>query len=112
MKVEDVRNAPGNTVCKLAGHAVFGDRGQTLSDAFLKFAHDVVAHGVWQGRETRACLQVMGVLRKIRAHHCQVMPLSPQGIAEDHRRAVEIHGPLGIAVVLEGCARAGDGPLL
>ena len=112
MKVEDVRNAAGNTIRKFAWHAVFGDLRQALSDTLVEFAHNVVAHGVWQGRETRALLQFMGVLRKIRAHDGEIMPLSTHGIAENHRGAVRIHRSLGIAVVLECFARAGDGPLL
>ncbi len=42
----------------------------------------------------------------------QIMLLARHGIAEDHRGAVRIERPLGIAVVFQGFARASDGPLL
>ena len=62
--------------------------------------------------EAGAFRQFVGVLREEDAQRGEVVLLAGHGVAENHRRAIEIQRPLGIAVVFQRFARAGDGPFL
>ena len=112
VEVEDVRNAAGNAVGQFAGHGVFGDIRDALADPVVQFPGNVAAHRLRQRSEAGTLGQFVRVFRKVQAQGGEIVLFSRHGIAEDHRRAIGIQRPLGIAVVFQRFARAGNRPFL
>ena len=87
--------------------------GKRLFNALVQFARDRRRAPPPAAR--RSCCvfrQLVRVFRKVHAQHGEVVFLAGHGIAEDHRRALRVQRALGISVILQGFARAGDRPLL
>ena len=56
--------------------------------------------------------QFARVFRKEHAQHGEIVFFPADGIAQDHGRAIGVQRPLGIAIVFQRFAGAGDGPFL
>ena len=112
VKVVDIRNPAGNAIGQFAGHAVFGNRGQMLADPLAQFASDVAAQRFRQCGEAGAFGQLVRILRKKHAQRGEIVLFPAQGIAQDHGGPVQVQRTLGVTVVFQRFAGAGDRPFL
>ena len=112
MEVEDVGNATGDTVSQFTRHAVFGNLREKFVRPGVQFARDVAAERFRERGETGGFSQFASVFREVNTQRGEIVSLAGHGIAEDHGGAIRVQRPLGIAVVFQRFAGAGDGPFL
>ena len=112
VQVEDVGHPTGDDIGELAGHGVLVDLGQASADAGAQLVDDLPPRRRVELAERGRVLELFGVLGEEDAQRRHVVLVAGHGVAEDHRGALTVEGPLGMTVVGEGLAGAGDGPFL
>jgi len=76
------------------------------------FAGDVALGSLRQRREGGAFRQLVRVLWQESAQGREIVLFAGHGVAQDHGGTISVQRPLGIAVILQRFARAGNGPFL
>jgi hypothetical protein len=112
VEVEQVGDPAGDDVGQLAGHGVLGDLGQPPAETRLHLLEHATTDVVRQGREAGCVGQLVGDLGEADPQHGAVVLLAGHGVAQDHRGALGVEGPLGVAVVQQRLARRRQGPFL